>query len=256
VEEYYKMKNSINKKIVLMGAFVVVIGIVLTPAASAFNAKSVIDNIQIPNENLIEVEISEYKADGSIFTKTISLKSSDVQNLKNQILKANSLEEKCSILRSFNLIDQEDTPEVWYNGMQEKASKLGLSEELIKEKCIRWRLPILLTFFNSIDAVFVMGNAIRIGTSPLVNFVNAMLNINLKGIDAIDAAWGLVGVVNSNGLLFSHAFVAFPGMFTTLGFVGISIKIPFYVHIFTGFSVVTGAIGIGIHTRDCTILPD
>jgi hypothetical protein len=112
-----------------------------------------------------------------------------------------------------------------------------------------------LTFFNSIDAVFVVGNALRIGTTPFGNFVNAMLNLNLKGIDAIDAAWGLIGVVNSKGLLFSHAFVAFPGIFTTLGFVGISVKIPFYVHIFTGFSTITAAIGIGIHTRDFNFLP-
>lgn len=250
------MKNSINKKFVLMGAFVVIMGFVLTPAASALNVQSVIKSIQTPDENLIDMDITEYKADGSIFTKTISLKSADVENLKNQILHANSLEEKCLILRSFNLIGEDDTPEIWYKGMQEKALKLGLSEELIKEKCIRWRLPILLTFFNSVDAVFVMGNALRIGSSPFVNFVNAMLNLNLKGIDAIDLAWGLVGVVNCKGLLFSHSFVAFPGMFTALGFVGISIKIPFYVHIFTGFSAVTGAIGIGIHTRDCTILPN
>jgi len=252
------MKNSINKKFVLIGAFLAIIGMVVTPVVSSLNTQAVrqiMDNIQILDENLIDIEITEYSADGSTFTKTISLKSTDVENLKNQIIEANSLEEKCSILRSFGLIDEDDTPEVWQNGMLEKASDLGLSEELIREKCFRWRLPILLTFFNSIDAVFVMGNALRIGTSPLINFVNAMLNLNLKGIDAIDAAWGLIGVVNSKGLLFSHALVAFPAMFTTIGFVGISIKIPFYVHIFTGFSVVTAAIGIGLHTRDCNFLP-
>lgn len=252
------MKNSINKKFVLMSGFLAIIGMVFTPVVSSLNTQSVrqiMDNIQISDENLIDIEITEYSADGSTFTKTISLKSTDVENLKNQILEAKSLEEKCSILRSFGLIEDEDTPEVWQKEMFEKASDLGLSEELIREKCFHWRLPILLTFFNSIDAVFVMGNALRIGTSPLVNFVNAMLNLNLKGIDAIDAAWGLIGVVNSKGLLFSHAFVAFPAMFTTMGFVGISIKIPFYVHIFTGFSVVTGAIGIGLHTRDCNLLP-
>ena len=248
------MKKNTLKKYLVFGIVTVLIGLVFTQTASAYknNIFKVIDNEKLCGK-LIDVEISYYKPDGSIDKKTLFIVESEVTKLKHELLESDSIKETFLIFKKHNMVSNEDSLNSWENGMKKKAEKLGLTEENIQDR-IRLRLPILLSFFNSVNAVSVLGGSIRIGTTPLAKFINAILSTNLIGIDLFDFAYGFLGVVDTNGFLFDHSLVLIPGFFATIGFVGISVKIPMTVHAFSGYSVLTAAFGFGIHVRDFKLI--
>lgn len=249
------MKRNNYKKYLVFGILTILIGLAFTQIASAYdnNFKVVDTNNDEVYGKLIDVEITSYKPDGSINKKTLFIEESEVNKLKQDLLESDSIEESFLIFKKYNMVSNEDSLKSWENGMRKKAEKLGLTEEKINER-FRLRLPILLSFFNSVNAVSILGGSVRIGTTPLANFINAVLSTNLKGIDLFDFAYGFIGVVDTNGLLFDHSLVLIPGLFATIGFVGISVKIPMTVHAFSGYSVLTTALGFGIHVRDFNLI--
>lgn len=55
-------------------------------------------------QELIEIEVTEYKPDGSIETRVVYLTQSEINNLKNKLRDAQTLDEEFSILKSYGLI--------------------------------------------------------------------------------------------------------------------------------------------------------
>ena len=104
----------------------------------------------------------------------------------------------------------------------------------------------MISFFNKVDAVYVMSTRSRIGFPlyrGLLKFVT-----RFRFIDLVDLSGGLIGIVNARNVLRQHALVTMPSVLGLGGFVGMHIHIPFILNIYTGFSAVTFAAGLGIHT--------
>jgi len=210
------------------------------------------------HEKVVEIEVTQYKSDGSIEVEKVKLTQSNVSKLKSELINAKTIEERLPLLKKYGIIPQEVTPEDLKKGMYAKAESMGLSKERIQKIVPQYGTktlipPILIAFLSRVDAVYFFGNSLRIGLSPIIDLLYFIAGWGMKKIDFFDTCWGMFGVVSTEGLLVSHSFVGMPSITWLAGFVGYSIKFPLTMHIFTGYSVMIFAIGIGIH--DVSFLP-
>jgi hypothetical protein len=135
-----------------------------------------------------------------------------------------------------------------------RAEALGITPERVHkltallDPIVKQRPPILLDFFSRVSTVHIGGGSLRVGLSALIGYLNFLRGWNLPKADFFDVAWGLIGVVDSWGLMNHHSVVTFPGIMCLTGFVGYNIKLPLFVHNFWGYSAMTFAAGLGVHT--------
>lgn len=206
-----------------------------------------------PETNAIDIQIEEYRADGTVITKDITLTQQQTNELKNQLLRTPEAEKRLSILQSYGLIPADQTMESLKQGMFLRAEALGITKERVQElstlldPVVKQRPPILLDFFSKVSTTHMGGGSIRLGLSVLIGYLNFLRGWNLPKADFFDAAWGLLGVVDSKGFLNEHQLVTFPGFMCLTGFVGYNVKLPLFVHTYMGYSAMTFAAGIGTH---------
>jgi len=239
------MKNVLNKKFAVFGVIALFIILAFSPTTQAIEN----DNLEKIQDKLFDVEITEYKPDGNIQKRIVKFTQEEVNSFKNKMTTVKTVDQQLVLLKDYDLVSDDITIEDLQNGMYQKASHLGITKEVIPEKAM-FRLPILLTFFNKITAVYMGGLSLRLGISPIIKLINLILRTNLPGLDVVDFCGGLIGILSTQGLLATHALITMPGFFTMIGFVGYSIKIPLAIHIFTGFSAITFGLGFGIHIKE------
>ena len=141
--------------------------------------------------------------------------------------------------------------------MYEKAEILGLTKDRADEitswyvRTTNLRLPILLTFFCKVGAVYTLGGRVRMGFPSYVGLTKFFRGFRF--FDLVDVCWGLVGVIDTKSFLRGHSLVTMPGLMCLAGFIGTHIHIPLFLNIYTGYSAIAYAAGIGFH--DVTFLP-
>jgi hypothetical protein len=235
---------SLNKKFVVLGVVVLFIALVFTPTTHATNINE--SNLK---EELIQIEISEYKSDGIIENKTFSLTKGEVNDLKKGLLNSKTIEKQLFILKEYELIPENVNTKDLENDMYKKASSLGITEDIQPEKT-RIKLPILLKFLNKVNIVYIGGVSLNIGLKFIIRIINLLPFINLPTLDFADICGGLFGVTTTRGILSNNTLITFPGIVGIIGFVGYRIKFPFLMHIYTGFSAVTFGLGLGIQIEN------
>lgn len=235
---------SLNKKFVVLGVVVLFIALVFTPTTHA----GYINKLN-SKEELIQIEISEYKSDGIIENKIFSLTKKEVNNLKNELLNSKTIEKQLFILKEHELIPEDVNTKDLENDMYKRASSLGITEDTQPEKS-RIKLPILLKFLNKVNIVYLGGVSLNIGLKFIIRIINLLPFINLPTLDFADICGGLFGVTTTRGILSNNTLITFPGIVGMIGFVGYRIKFPFLMHIYTGFSAVTFGLGFGIQIKD------
>lgn len=240
--------GKIARKGLVTAVVAIFFGLALMPAIGEANF-ILKDTEWNGDEKSIEIEVTEYKSDGSTEKRIVILKQNVANDMKEELINAKTTEERLSILKKYNLISKEITSEKLKEGMYERAKEIGF----IKKEIQKIAPPVLISFFNRVDAVYFFGNSLRIGLSPIIDLLYLIAGWGMKKIDFIDMCWGMFGVVSTSGILTSHAFVGMPSIMCLAGFVGYSIKFPLTMHIFTGYSVMTFAVGLGIH--DVSFLP-
>lgn len=204
-------------------------------------------------EEFIEVEVNEHNSDGRIETKRVTLTTRVVNELKQALLTARTSEERFSILKGYGLVPSDTKLEDLAKGMYAKAETMGLTGEKTQKFFRHYkgitdlRLPLLLTFFSHVDAVYFLGNSLRMGVTPITMLINRLFGTNIQGVDLFDVCWGAFGIISARGALGFHSMVCMPSFMITAGFVGYSVKFPIAYHIFSGYSIMTFAAGIGFH---------
>ncbi|MEA2054509.1 MAG: hypothetical protein U9O96_05265 [Candidatus Thermoplasmatota archaeon] len=259
------MGKTLWKKGLVVGVIAVFLGITLTPAIGTLNspvlyekdgkiyAMSDTGNCEGKKINLIKIEVNEYMPDGSIETRVVPLTEKEVNELKSRLYNAKTIEERFSMLKEYGLIPEETLLEGLEKGMYAKAERMGLVREKTQkfthqyEEITDLRLPLMLTFFSHINAVYFLGNSIRMGLTPTTMLLNRLFGFNIPGIDLVDVCWATLGIINTQGLLGVHNLLCIPSFMILAGFVGYSVKLPIAYHIFSGYSVMTFAAGIGFH---------
>ena len=238
--------KTLNKKIFVLGVLALFLTLAFTPATQAEDSRDITEI----KEKFFKIEIEEFKADGSINKKIFEITQNEINKLKNELLLTKSIEEQLSIFKKYNLISKDKTVEELETGMYEKAYHLGIAPDDNPQQ-IGLRLPILLQLFKRVSAVYFGGISLNFGLKFLIRIINLIPNINLPTLDFADFCGGIFGVLITKGLIFknNHSLITFPGISGMIGFVGYRIKFPFLMHIYSGFSVITFGVGLGIHIK-------
>jgi len=203
-------------------------------------------------EDFIEAEITEYDSNG-IEKRIVSLPMVEVEKLKNKLMEAETMEEKFCVLQQYGLISQKSSMVSWEREMYEKAEKMGLldGKQNITPKYEAmgiFNLPILLNFLCKVNAIYILSGNARLGLPPIIGFTKFFGGSRILSFDLIDMCWGAFGVLETKGLLRNHALTTIPSFMCLAGFVGIHIHIPMILDLYNGFSAMTFAIGLGLHS--------
>ena len=233
-----------DKKFVAFGVLILFFTLIFTPITYAS-----LENHSKPEKDLLQIEISEYTSDGIIENKIYSLTKEQVNDLKNEMLQSKTIENQLFILKKYNLIPENVDVTDLENDMYKKASNLGINKDLIPEKS-RFKLPILLKFFNKVNVVFMLGPSLDIGLKFIIRIINLIPFIKLPTFDFVDVCGGIFGISTTSGKFSNNTLITFPGIIGMLGFIGYRIKFPFLMHIYSGFSVVTFGLGLGLQIKN------
>jgi len=228
------------KKILTLGVCTLFLMLIFTNTAVA--------DVEKPSIKLFDVEVTDYNSDGTKDTRIVKLTLEDINKLREEILNAEGIEEKHSIFQKYNLISKDLKLETLKQDMLKRAEEFGINYDMGIKK-IRFKFPIVISFFDKVNLVYLGGLSARIGTSPISKLVSRILRIRVPGIDLVDACSGIFGIVRTKGLYASHTLVSIFSLAGLVGFVGISIKLPFLMHIFHGYSAMTFGIGTGVHIK-------
>jgi hypothetical protein len=254
------MEKSLGKKGLVIGLAAIFLTIAIMPAMGSINHEKAAIKQDIYKEGyedekkeMIQVTVTKYSPDGAITSKQISLEVKEAIELKTRLYTTTKMEERYSLLKKYQLVPLDTTLEDLKIGMYELLSSNGITlQTLMKdisslEESMKLKLPIMLTLLSHIDAVYLIGNSLRVGCTPVTMALNRLFGWNVKGIDLVDVCWGTLGIINARGMLGTHAFVCMPSYMFMAGFVGYAVKFPLSYHIFSGYAVATLAVGMGIH---------
>lgn len=233
-----------DKKFIAFGVLILFFTLIFAPITNAS-----LENQSKPEKELLQIEISEYKSDGIIENKIFSLTKKEVNELKDELLKSTTIDKQLLILKKYNLIPENVDVTDLENDMYKKASHLGINKDILPEKS-KIRLPILLKFFNEVTAVYMLGPSLDIGLKFIIRIINLIPLINLPTFDFVDVCGGIFGITTTSGKFSNNTLITFPGITGMLGFIGYRIKLPFLMHIYSGFSVVTFGLGLGLQIKN------
>lgn len=204
--------------------------------------------------NTIKIELTEYRSDGKCETQIVELSMDAAREILKTFQNPQYSMEKFSILKKHGLIPRDTLIEDWRRGMYDRAKTLGIFPENIQafsqlsRESTRLKIPFMVSVLNKIDAVSIISSRIRIGVPPYRGLPKLMMGF--RSMDLFDICGGLVGIINTKNVIRQHSFVAMPSVMGMIGFIGVHIHIPFILNIYTGFSALTYAGGLGIHTVD------
>jgi len=234
--------SMFTKKFLVTGIIFLFIAVSST---STINA----ENNFTKGDKFFDVEITEYKPDGTIDRNIISLTKVELLDLKKELLASKTIVEKLSVFKDKGLISQEVKVINLEQGMYQKAEKFGITKNMNSNE-YKIRPPILLTLFSIVNTFYFGGGSLSIGLSPLMRLINMIFPIGLPGIDIVNFMGGLFGITHTDGLFYKQTLITFPGFSSIIGFVGYSFKIPTTMHVFIGFSVATIGLGFGIKLKE------
>jgi len=241
------MKKIGNKKFLVLGIIAILLSLAFTPITTA-------DENNQPET--IGIEVTDYLADGTTKTRIIEMSKDIINNLKQEIINTKTLEEKVQILKNYNILPADTKISDWEIGMQQKADSMGFNPLQLDSKT-KLKLPVMLTPLKQINSVAIGSTSTRVGISPIIKIVNALLKIKLPRMELLTTYTGLISVTNARGLIVSHTMINLFSFNAMVGFVGTAVKIPFIMNIFTGYSVLSYSGGLGLHlkTVDLSSLP-
>lgn len=207
--------------------------------------------------NTIEIELTEYRSDGTCETRIVRLSLDAVREILKAFQNTQDSMETFRILKKHGLIPRDTLLEDWRRGMYERIKTLGILPGDIQDflrlnrEAARLKLPFMISVLNKVDAVSIIGSGIRVGVPSYRGLLKLMTGFRF--MDLFDIRGGLVGIISTKNVIRQHSFVTIPGIMGMIGFVGMHLRIPFILDIHTGFSALTFAGGLGIHTVD--VLP-
>ena len=258
------MKKGFFMKGLAVGVIALFIGLTAIPVFGAAQPPSLRDrgtngngeeapgNVEGGMNEGMKVEVTEYLSDGTCVTRLIWLSRDAIAELEDTFGTIETVDEGVSVLKKYGLVREDMNLEEWRDGMLEKAKKLRISPlkvlSLVTLSMTKahLRLPVMVSFLNKVDAVYVMSTRSRIGVPPYRGLLK--LVTGFRFVDLVDRCRGMVGIVNARNLLRQHSLVAMASAMGLAGFVGIHISIPYILNIYSGFSAMTVAAGLGMHT--------
>lgn len=233
------MKKKITK---ISAVAVLTLFMVLSfmPATNAADDKKVLD--------LLEVEVTDYKSDGSTESRIVLMKRSVAKDLKEKFLDAETLAERLEVLKNFDLVSDDTTLKDWFDGMLEKAESIGLKDRNFLTRT-KIRLPIMISALNKVTSVSIVGGSKRIGITPIIRLIELITKLDIPRADVIVTQSGMLSILNTKSVLSKNTMITVLGFTGHVGFVGTGIKIPLLMHAHTGYSALTFGLGLGFRVK-------
>ena len=212
----------------------------LTPATSATKEKKL---------GSIGVEVTDYLADGTSKTRKVFLERSDIKDLKNDILSAKTISERIEVLKKFNLVEEDKSALDWLKGMLERADKLGIRDKNFLTRT-KIKLPFMISALNKVSSVSIVGGSTRIGVTPLFRIIKKLFKLDqVTRADLLVTQTGILSILDTKSVLSKNTMISLLGFTGHIGFVGTGIKVPFLLHIHTGYSALSFGLGLGFRIK-------
>jgi hypothetical protein len=194
---------------------------------------------------LIDLQVTEYRADGTTETNTVWISCDEAVALDNALENAHTLKDQIALLVEHQVLPQDASLDAIAEGIEKQAAILDIVPADF------WLPPISVMFFSQVSATFRFGTWTRVGMTPFMDLLDKLLGLDFsKGFDFYDFCWGVRGNVYTYGPLGEHSFNLEPGLIMMGGFIGYTIEGRLLRHSFYGAAVITGVIGLGNHDFD------
>jgi hypothetical protein len=244
-----------KRKWLAVGITLLFVAIAFSPATNARN-DALLPKAVSNSENDVSITVLEYKPDGTIEKSIVKMSQEQTEKFKGELNGVKDLDTRLSIYKKYHFIPQDATAEKLRLGMEEKAQRIGLTQEKLDQivstdslnlentlNLLKFRLTYI-NFKCSIcgDGFFLI---IPFGTASLKILPYYLFKKNITCHDIHDTIIGFAGTFNiSGGLLPNREIEMEEGVLKLIGFVGymswIYVNTPwvkYYYSSFEGYSV-------------------
>ena len=230
--------NSVSKKVMAIAMVMVFIGVAATSMVSA-------SSVAITTKNTVDVSVSVHNADGTVESSIVKIDEATIEQLKADLLDAKGLE-KLDILYEYGLIEESVAKADWKQALEEtddgRFDKLMHVLEFLK----RFKLPYIVGFSNQVSAVMLMGQSKSIGVSIPEAIIERFEGFDANRANLFTSFHGLAGymrVEKNNG---PETLVGVLMGGTFVGFVGVHVEVEKVFESYSGYSLFTYGMGIGL----------
>ena len=163
----------------------------------------------------VPITILEYKADGTVERTIFRMSPEQADTFHEEMRNAQDLEMRLSIYKKYNLISQDITADTLQAGMQEKAKRMGLTQDGLMSQ-FRSNQSLFPPFVRRNIFCAIFGHDFR--TYIVIPFFRFILNGERPSFDAVDFIIGAFPF-SSKGLLGEFGFNSI--LLKMVGFVGV-----------------------------------
>jgi hypothetical protein len=219
------------KKLLVIGVIGLFLGLACAPSITA--------NVFKKSE-LVEIPVVEYNKNGEIKKTIVEITHEQLKKLRKELQEVDSIEDRLSIYKKYNLIPQDVTTEKLHEGIEERAKKMGFTKKRIQDivNFYKAKLSIfeifnlLISFMCSVSCSTGVGLRLYFGLSWPISLINGMNYWWLDkrdqlypSVDAVNIGVGLLGGMETQGLLFSQSAGYEVMFYLMIGFVGYAVGI-------------------------------
>jgi len=259
------------KKLLAVGVIVLFLGLAIAPSINAIvdGSKPKLFS-RNADDKTVKLVVYEYKADGTIEKNIVRLSYEKLNELKEEMQTVENIEERLSILKEYNLLPQDVTLEKLRAGMEEKAQRVGLTDERLEGIANRLSLRNNNRVFYmnrkcNVESFVFGGIKLNFGLSFITSVLNMLILYKygygsdfIPSIDFLKMFYVRIGfeLYVANGLLPDIELGGEGGehdpIMLMLGFVGYHISfIPtFFLEVFGLIFGYTNYIGVSYKERD------
>ncbi|MBE3093906.1 MAG: hypothetical protein IMZ52_02660 [Actinobacteria bacterium] len=229
-------KKPLIGKCLAVGIILLFAVMAISPVINARNNTIVSKPVSTSEkENTVSITLLEYKPDGSIAKSIVKVSCEQEQKLRMELNGVNDLNTRLSIYKKYNIIPSEVTVEKLRAGMEEKAQKMMLTQEKLKQIIstnslnTRKKFNLPYTGFVSVS-INMMCNVSGIGRYFTIPFgltsLTWLLLLGKNGrttipcFDIQDTLIGYYYIFTSGGLLPDQEIETLIGVVKLNGFVG------------------------------------
>jgi hypothetical protein len=115
--------NQMKRKCLAIGIILLFVGVTIAPTINAQdNDKSIL-------LDSIPITVFEYKSDGTVERTVVRMSSEQANSFHAEMRNTHDLDTRLSVYKKYNLISQDVTVDTLKAGMEEKAQRMGLTQD-------------------------------------------------------------------------------------------------------------------------------
>lgn len=223
-------QNSVAKRGLIVGTVLLFLAIGFSPIINAHNNTTQPKSSPIPQtSDTVPITVFEYKPDGTVEKTVVRMTREQADNFNREMTSAKDLDTRLSIYKNYNLISQDITADTLQTGLQEKAQRIGLTQDTLERMISnthslsnKQRYYNLFCVLSDDEMGGISFIVIPFGLSFITYYFLPIPTGNggIPSVDVLDYVIGSFGNFRVSGALGSIQGY-FHGIIKMIGFVGI-----------------------------------